>query len=66
MKKIIKASRSAYSVDDMYSMLIEYGIATEDEVNLVTDIAGYSEEIMEDILYVREGTRDFNDLRGEY
>lgn len=50
------------SVDTMYETLIAYGIATEEAVNLVVNINGYSKETMEDILYVTTGYRDFKDV----
>ena len=42
--------------------LIDYGIATEEEINLVADINGFSEETMNDILYARTGYRDLSQL----
>lgn len=39
--------------------LIEYGIATGDEIILVTKINGWSIESLDDILYVRTGYRDW-------
>ena len=43
--------------DEFFDFLVEYGIATEDEIRLVTDINGYNEETLNDILYVRTGNR---------
>ncbi len=40
---------------DFYDFLVEYGIATEDELDLVCNIAGYSVQTLSDILYVRTG-----------
>ena len=48
--------------ETMYDLLIEYGIATEEEVELVCAINGTNTKTMEDILYVREGIRNFADL----
>lgn len=44
------------------NFLIDYGIATEAEISLVTDINGYSEETMNDILYARTGYRDIEQV----
>ena len=63
-KKIINENRY-YSADKAYDILVEYGIATEDEINLVCSINGYNIETMEDILYVRTGYRNFDQLLGE-
>ena len=43
--------------DEFFDFLVEYGIATEEEVRLVTSINGYNEETLNDILYVRTGKR---------
>ena len=53
------------STEQMHDYLVECGIATEDEVSLVTSINGYNEESMEDILYSRTGYRDFDQLLEE-
>lgn len=42
----------------IFDYLVNYNIATEEEVNLVTSINGYNEETLNDILYVRTGYRD--------
>ncbi len=44
--------------DEFFDFLVEYGIATEDEIRLVTDINGYNEETLNDILYARTGNRN--------
>lgn len=45
-------------LDDIYNYFINYEIATEDEIDLVTAINGYNEETFNDILYVKTGYRD--------
>jgi len=45
--------------DKLYDYLIDYGIANEDEISLVTNINGINDEALNDILYVRMG---YNDL----
>jgi len=54
-----------YTVDQAYNILVDGGIATDNEIRLVTDINGYSVETMEDILYARTGYRDFDQFTGE-
>lgn len=44
-------------VDMIWTMLEAYGIATPEEIDLVTTINGYSEESLNDILYARTGYR---------
>ena len=50
-------------IEEMVEILITYGIATEDEVQLVTDINGWNEETMEDILYARTGYHCFEQIK---
>lgn len=40
--------------------LVEYGIATENELQLITDINGFNESVLNDVLYCRTGYRDYN------
>lgn len=48
----------------LWDFLIENEIATEDEIRLVTDIAGYTEETMLDILFARTGYRSIDQIAG--
>ena len=48
--------------DWLYDNLIELQIATEDEIDLVSNINGFSLETMEDILYAKTGLRDIEQL----
>lgn len=50
------------TVDEMWEKLVDGGIATEEEVQLVTSINGNNEEAMTDILYARTGYRSFDQL----
>lgn len=43
---------------ELFERIINDGIATESEVNLVTDITGYSVETLNQIIYVRTGYRN--------
>lgn len=40
---------------DFYDFLVEYGIATEDELDLVTNCYGFTIDTFERVLYYREG-----------
>lgn len=53
------------STEDMHEYLINYGIATDDEISLVSSINGYHENTMEDIVYVKTGYRNFEQLKDE-
>ena len=46
--------------NSMWDKLIADGIATEEELRLVTDINGFTEEALLDVLYCRTGYRNFD------
>ena len=45
-----------------YDILIDSGIASEETINIVTNINGYTRETMQDILYAATGFRNFDQL----
>lgn len=45
-------------LNEIFDYLIEYGICTEEEMQLVTNINGYNEETANDIIYARSGYHD--------
>ena len=53
------------TIEQMWDYLTETGIATEEELSLITAINGYNEEAMLDVLYVRTGYRSFEQLETE-
>lgn len=55
----------SFVVDDLWDELIRRGIATEEELQLVTDIVGYTKEAMYDVLYARTGYRNFEQMDSE-
>ena len=46
--------------DKFYDYLVDYGVATEDEINLVCNINGSSVDTLNSILYARLGLRSLN------
>ena len=42
----------------VWDSIINYGIATDDELQLVTSINGYSVESLNDVIYCRTGYHD--------
>ena len=50
---------------EMYNYLIDNGIATEEEIAMVTCINGDNEETYCDILFARTGWRNFDFLNEE-
>jgi len=49
-------------VNRLYSNLIDGGYFTEDELQLVTSINGYSIETLNDCIYCRYGYRDYDQM----
>lgn len=47
-------------------ILIEFDVATEEEISLVAQINGQNEETIEDILYARTGFRDLDSFLDDY
>lgn len=43
--------------------LVMYEIATESELQLITDINGYNLETLEDVLYARTGYRSWDQFK---
>lgn len=53
------------TVFEMWTLLETYGIATTEEISLVTSINGTTEKTMLDILYSRTGYRSFEQFEEE-
>ena len=49
-------------LNKMYEFLVNYGIATKEEINLITTINGNNIKTYEDILYIRTGYQAFYQL----
>ena len=47
---------------DIWDTIIEYGIATEEELSLVTAIDGYNEDTLNNVIYVRTDYRNIEQL----
>ena len=50
------------TTDQIHDTLIELGIATSDEIALVTSINGTNEETYKDIIYARTGYRSLEQM----
>lgn len=51
--------------NEIWEYIIEHEIATEKELQLITDINGYKEETLNDVLYARTGYRDIEQIKEE-
>jgi hypothetical protein len=49
-------------INDIYEILLDYEIATGNELELVTSINGYNIETLNDIIYCRTAYRDIEQL----
>ena len=52
-------------VDEVWDLLIEYGVATQKELELVTCINGYNIDTLNDVIYVRTGYRNIEQIQDE-
>ena len=50
-------------INELYDYLIDFSIATEKEISLVTSINGYSVDTLESILYSRTGYRTLEQIK---
>ena len=53
------------NLENLWEKLVDYGVATEEEIQLVTSINGYNEQALLDILYARTGYRTFEQMLDE-
>lgn len=53
-------------IDQVWDLFIELAICSEETLDVVTSINGYSMETMYDILYATTGLRNFEQLANEY
>lgn len=49
--------------NELWDLLIDNNIATDDELNLISYINGWRLETLEDVLYVRTGYRDMQQYK---
>jgi len=45
-------------INSTYEKIVDYGIATEEEMSLITGINGYNTETLNDVIFYRTGYRD--------
>ena len=50
------------NTDTIWDAIIEYGIATAEELELVTAINGYNSDTLNDVIYIRTGYRNIEQL----
>lgn len=52
-------------VDEVWDLLIKYGVATQEELELVTYINGYNIDTLNDVIYVRTGYQNIEQIQDE-
>lgn len=65
LKEIERMEKMKEKISKKWDWLLDMGIATEEELQLVTDINGYSIETLNDILFARTDYRDQEQLEEE-
>ena len=51
------------TIESTWDNLVNYGIATENELQLITDINGYNLEALNDVIYARTGYHDWEQFK---
>lgn len=49
----------------LWNDIIDYGIATDEELQLVTCLNGYNENTLNDVVFIRTGYRELGSYLGE-
>ena len=57
--------RKMEEIERMWDWLVDMGIATHEEIKLITQINGYNIETLNDVLFARTGYRDREQMEGE-
>ena len=53
------------TANELWNWLVEQGIATDEELRLVTDIAGHSIGTLNGVIFSRTGYRDYDQMKDE-
>lgn len=53
------------TVEELYDTLVDSGLFTEPELELLTNINGFSYETLNDAIYARYEYRDYEQMIGE-
>ena len=53
------------TINEVWDLLIEYGVATQEELKLITCINGYNMDTMNSVIYARTGYQDIEQIQDE-
>lgn len=54
------------NIEDVWGLLVDMEIATDEELQLITSINGYNIDSLNDVIYVRTGYHDIEQLKMEW
>lgn len=54
------------NIESVWELLVDMEIATDEELQLVTSINGYNIDSLNDVIYVRTGCHDIEQLKMEW
>lgn len=57
------ANNDEKAYNELWDLIVNNGIATDDELDLIQRINGWRIETLEDVLYVRTGYRDLKQYK---
>ena len=49
-------------LDELWDYIVDHGIATREELQLITSINGYNEKTLMDVIYTRTGYRTLEQM----
>lgn len=52
-------------INTLWDYLVNHSVATQDELELITSINGYSIDTLNDVIYARTGYRNLEQLQDE-
>ena len=53
------------TINEVWDLLIEYGVATQEELELITCINGYNMDTMDSVIYARTGYQNIEQIQDE-
>ena len=64
--ELVGGNTMSRNIEYVWETLVDMGIATDEELQLVTSINGYNIDTLNDIIYVRTGYHDIEQLKMEW
>ena len=64
--ELVGGNEMSKDVERVWELLVDMEIATDEELQLVTSINGYNIDTLNDVIYVRTGYHDIEQLEMEW